>query len=85
MKFLNNYSKEIKMRNKLLRITTLMFLMVVVPQQLMAVDTDGDGVIDALDLDNDNDGILDKVECPTKGITIENYRLWSRVNAMYLP
>jgi len=71
MKFLNNYSKEIKMRNKLLRITTLMFLMVVVPQQLMAVDTDGDGVIDALDLDNDNDGILDKVECPTKGITIE--------------
>jgi hypothetical protein len=26
-------------------------------------DTDGDGVLDSVDLDNDNDGILDAVEC----------------------
>ena len=28
-------------------------------------DSDGDGVIDTLDLDDDNDGILDTVECPS--------------------
>ena len=28
-------------------------------------DTDGDGVVDTMDLDDDNDGILDAVECPT--------------------
>ena len=27
-------------------------------------DTDGDGIIDLVDLDDDNDGILDSVECP---------------------
>ena len=28
-----------------------------------AQDTDGDGIVDSLDLDNDNDGILDLTEC----------------------
>ena len=27
-------------------------------------DTDGDGILDSIDLDDDNDGILDTVECP---------------------
>ncbi|MBL4560473.1 MAG: DUF11 domain-containing protein, partial [Labilibaculum sp.] len=27
-------------------------------------DTDGDGVVDSVDLDDDNDGILDNIECP---------------------
>ena len=31
-----------------------------------AVDTDGDSIMDTLDLDDDNDGILDTLECPGK-------------------
>lgn len=33
----------------------------------IAVDTDGDGITDSVDLDDDNDGILDTVECPNNG------------------
>ncbi|OXB08655.1 hypothetical protein B0A81_10155 [Flavobacterium plurextorum] len=28
-------------------------------------DTDGDGIVDVIDIDDDNDGVLDSVECPT--------------------
>jgi len=43
----------------------LSFFFFIVGQQLSyAQDTDGDGVVDALDLDDDNDGILDEAELP---------------------
>ena len=37
-----------------------------------AKDTDGDGVIDSVDLDDDNDGILDSVECTTSSSSASN-------------
>ncbi|WP_265429744.1 hypothetical protein [Chryseobacterium sp. YIM B08800] len=35
-------------------------------------DTDGDGILDVLDIDDDNDGILDKVECPAGFVNLVN-------------
>ena len=43
-------------------------------------DTDGDGVVDAVDLDDDNDGILDSVECiktSSSGDGQVNYKVWN--------
>jgi len=38
--------------------------MVLMPMQIMAIDTDGDLIDNSIDLDDDNDGILDSVETP---------------------
>ncbi len=54
-----------------LKILLMFLMMLALPVHSWAVDTDGDGVSDALDLDNDNDGIPDLTECATKDITIE--------------
>ena len=37
------------------------------------LDTDGDGIVDVMDLDDDNDGVLDLVECPPVDINYISY------------
>ena len=56
---------------KILKIIFLMMFMFIVPQLVIALDTDRDGVINSIDLDDDNDGILDKVECSINDLNLE--------------
>ncbi|MEA1879892.1 MAG: hypothetical protein U9N11_04545, partial [Campylobacterota bacterium] len=45
------------------------------PSYLGAIDTDGDGIEDSIDLDDDNDGIADVLECPIQSKAV--YADWS--------
>jgi len=38
---------------------------------MVTVDTDGDGVIDSIDLDSDNDGVLDSLECQSVDVALD--------------
>ncbi|WP_460220621.1 LamG-like jellyroll fold domain-containing protein [Psychroserpens sp. MEBiC05023] len=50
------------MKFKLLHTLLVLLLIFLVPQFSVAQDTDGDSIVDTIDLDDDNDGILDVVE-----------------------
>ena len=47
---------------RFLKLFLILWMMVLMPMQIMAVDTDNDLIDNILDLDDDNDGILDTVE-----------------------
>jgi len=42
------------MSKKILKASSLILLMALAPQQMMALDTDGDAILNGLDLDDDN-------------------------------
>ena len=53
-----------------LRMVLLGLLIVMAPAHLYAVDTDGDGIENTIDLDDDNDGILDRDEMRNCGVDV---------------
>ncbi|MCK4442610.1 MAG: hypothetical protein KAU90_11445, partial [Sulfurovaceae bacterium] len=54
-----NKEKDFFILNFFLRILVVMLFTIITPIQIFALDTDGDGVENNIDLDDDNDGILD--------------------------
>jgi hypothetical protein len=61
---INNYEKLAIMKKFLLtlKLCALFSFMLFTLPTIYAQDTDGDGVVDTIDIDDDNDGILDTVE-----------------------
>lgn len=49
-------------------LVTILLLLSLTSMSAQTVDSDGDGIVDQLDLDDDNDGIPDTVECPVVNI-----------------
>jgi len=67
------------MSKKILKVSTLMLLMALAPQQMMALDTDGDTILNGLDLDDDNDGILDTLEMGAP--SVKKTGSWTKVSS----
>ena len=57
---------------QLLSILILFLGFIVQPMTVSAQDTDGDGIVDLVDIDDDNDGILDVVENDATGVLTGN-------------